>query len=183
MLRRRQVVSLTAIPVLGAGSRIARAADLYEQYLNSPSKQPFVSFLGRQGSLSTVGHAFIGVGVRLDATLIVYERLFGLYPKDGALAGLKSVFGPTSGKLDRDWADMSWDVELTRSIDLTAKAKVVAQLDKWKSDAPEYSLVGNGGANCNILVGDVARSLGMKVPQGAGSTRPWKFIEALKSAN
>lgn len=181
-LKRRQLL-MAGVPLLWAVHRSVHAADLYQDYLNSTSRQPFVSFLGRQGSVSTVGHAFVGVGVRLDATLIVYERLFGLYPKDGALAGLKSVFSPTSGKLDRDWADMAWDTELTRSIDATEKAKILAQFDKWKSSAPKYSLVGNGGANCNSLTGEVARSLGMKVPDSAGTTRPWKFIEALKAAN
>ena len=182
-VHRRSFLVLSTFPWLGSVPRLVRAEDLYDDYINSTSKQPFVGFLARQGSGDSVGHAFVGVGVRLDATLLVYERLFGLYPKNGALAGIKSVFGPVSGKLDATWDDVSWDTELVRVIDAGQKEKVLAQFDKWSSAAPQYSLVANGGMNCNSLVGDVARSLGMKVPNGSGATRPWKFIDALKSAN
>lgn len=161
----------------------ASHADLYDDYINSTSKQPFVAFLGRQATSSTIGHAFVAVGVRLDATLLVYERFFGLYPKDGSLAAVKSVFGPTSGKLDATWEDVTWDTEFRRSISDSQRAQVLTQFGKWSSEAPQYSLTANGGLNCNGLVGDVARSLGMRVPEGAGTTRPWKFIEALKSSN
>lgn len=182
-MHRRTFLALAAVPLWGGFQQSAFAADLYDLYLNSTSKEPFVAFLGREGSTSTVGHAFVGVGVRLDATLIVYERFYGLYPKDGALAAVKSVFTPVSGKLDATWGDVYWDTELNQPIDASQKLKVLAQFDKWSSAAPQYSLVGNGGINCNGLVGDVARSVGMKVPDGSGTTRPWKFIKALKSAN
>ncbi len=181
--RRRILLALGATPFCAGHSLSSRADDLYDDYINSTSKLPFVTFLGRQATLSTVGHAFVGVGVQLDATLLVYERFFGLYPKDGSLAAVKSVFGPTSGKLDATWADVSWDTEFRRYMDDSQKALVLAQFLKWSSDSPDYSLVGNGGINCNGFVADVARSIGMKVPDDAGTTRPWKFIVALKSIN
>lgn len=43
--------------------------------------------------------------------------------------------------------------------------------------------VANDALNCNALVAAVAQSAGLKVPSGPGSTRPWKFIEALKKLN
>lgn len=183
LIRRRTFLVLGTAPLCATLPLQSWAGDLYSDYINSTSKQPFVAFLGRQGSTSTVGHAFVGVGVRLDASLIVYEKLFGLYPKDGALAAIKSVFGPTSGKLDKTWDDLSWDTELIHRLDDSQKAGVLSQFKKWTSSAPAYSLVANGGINCNGLVSDVARSLGMKVPENPGTTRPWIFIEGLKLAN
>lgn len=183
ILRRQMLLVLGSAPVWGFSQHVARAGDLYDDYLNSVSKQPFVAFLARHGTGSTVGHAFIGLGVRLDAGLEVYERFYGLYPKDGSLAAVKSVFSPISGKLNATWDDVSWDAELNRSIDAAQKANVLARFNKWSSAAPQYSLLANGGMNCNTLVGEVAQSLGMQVPSGGGTTRPWKFIEALKSAN
>lgn len=183
VIQRRMFLALGTASWWGGFTIIARAGDLYDDYINSTSKQPFVAFLGRQGSSSTIGHAFVGVGVRLNATLLVYERFYGLYPNNGALAAVKSVFSPVSGKLDASWDDVSWDAELSRSVDANQKVKVLAQFDKWSSAAPQYSLVANGGINCNGLIADVARNLNMNVPGGAGTTRPWKFIEALKAAN
>lgn len=183
VVRRRMLLALGTAPLWGGFQPVARAEDLYDDYINSASKKPFVAFLGRQGTSSTIGHAFVGVGVSLDATLLVYERFYGLYPKNGSLAAIKSVFSPISGKLDATWEDISWDTELNRPIKASQKVKVLAQFEKWSSAAPQYSLVANGGMNCNSLVSDVAQSLGMKVPDGGGSTRPWKFIEALKWAN
>ena len=158
-------------------------ADLYDYYINSVSKRPFVSFLGRKGSSSTIGHAFVGVGVELDAGLLLYERFFGLYPKDGALEGIKSSFGPATGKIDRTWDDLAWDTELRRFIDDQQKSAVLVHFSVWSAAPPKYSLTGNGGINCNGLVSAVVKTVQLKVPDGAGATRPWKFIEALKDLN
>ena len=176
--RRHFCAGLLATPML------VRADDLYDDYINSTSKQPFVAFLGRKGSSDSVGHAFVGVGVQIDAGLRVYERLFGLYSlNDTTLGVIKSIFTPVSGRLDYTWKDVSWDTELRRSIDDDQKKAVLAKFDEWSSAAPQYSLLANGAKNCSALAGAVAGSVGMSVPAGAGSTRPWKYIEALKAAN
>lgn len=175
--RRRALVLLLGAPTLAY-------ADLYDDYINSVSKQPFVAFLGRKGSTETVGHAFVGVGVQIDSGLRVYEQFFGLYPEGGSLAAVKSVLGPVTGTLDYKWSDVSWDTELIKPIDDSTKALVLAKFNEWSnSGAPEYSLIGNGGNNCNGLVGNVANACGMTVPDAAGTMRPWKFIEALKHLN
>jgi len=158
-------------------------ADLYDDYINSVSKKPFVSFLARKGSTSSLGHAFVGVGVELDAGLLLFEKFFGLYPKDGALAGVKSSFGPQSGKIDRTWDDIAWDTELRRFIDEERKASVLQKFQEWNASPPQYSLIGNGGINCNGLVSAVAEAIELTVPSGAATTRPWKFIESLKEHN
>lgn len=174
--RRHFLIAALFIPVMAR-------ADLYEDYVNSTSKKSFVAFLGRKGSSSTIGHAFVGVGVELNAGLHVFERFFGLYPKNGTLAGLKSSFGPQSGALDHTWSDLAWDTELRRFINDHQKTAVMAKFSEWSADAPKYSLIENGGVNCNGLVSAVATSIDLKLPNGAGSTRPWKFIELLKQLN
>lgn len=179
MVSRRSL--LGACIALGSPSVVH--ADLYDDYINSVSKKPFIAFLARSGSTSTIGHAFVGVGIELEAGLLVYERFFGLYPRDGALAGLKSVFSQQSGKLDRTWEDTVWDVELRRFVDANQKAEVMARFAEWSGSAPKYSLTENGGMNCNGLVGAIAKIAGLKVPGNAGSTRPWKYIAQLKALN
>lgn len=177
MLSRRRFVTLTLCTPGAAW------ADLYDDYINSVSKKPFVAFLGRKATTSTIGHAFVGAGIELEAGLLLYERFFGLYPKDGSLAAVKSVFTKQSGKLDRSWDDLAWDTELRRFIDVNQKTAVLALFTKWSADAPSYSLTANDGMNCNSLVGEVAKGVMLRVPSGAGVTRPWKYIDALKALN
>ena len=156
-------------------------SDLYQDYLNSLSKLPFVSFQGRKGGLDTVGHAFVGIGVQIDAGLRIYERLFGLYPDGGTMKAVKSIFTPVSGKLDESWKDLAWDTEIITTIDDDHRKVVLDLFEEWKGSAPEYSLLANGAMNCSSLVSAVAASVDMRVPGGAGSTRPWVFIDTLKA--
>ena len=162
-------------------------ADLYDDYINSTSKQPFVSFLGRKSG--PVGHAFVGLGVKLNANLFVYEYLFGLYPKEGKKLQLKMIFSQVTGDL-RNYADAKdifsdtkWDVELLKDLTAAQHTAVKKQMEIWKVSAPPYNLLANDGKNCNALVGSVATMVGMKDPGGAGTTLPWHYIEALKKAN
>lgn len=174
-MNRRAFLGLLALAASNAH------ADLYDDYMNSTSKEPFVAFLARKGA---PGHAFVALGVRLNAGLKVYERFFGLYPDDtGKLASLKLVFGRTTGRLDYRWADTRWDVAFERSVSPEQMAQVKAQFARWSENTPTYALLGNGGKNCSMLVGDVARSIGMKVPDGAASSLPWDFVESLRNAN
>lgn len=169
--------------IAALGLPIAARAELYDDYINSTSRKSFVAFLGRKGSTSTIGHAFVCLGVELEAGLHVYERFFGLYPKDGALTGLKSSFSSQSGKIDQAWEDLAWDTELRRFISDHQKAAVMAHFTEWSAAPPKYSLTENGGINCNGLVSAVAKSVNLKVPGGSDSTRPWRFIELLKKLN
>lgn len=174
--RRSLCIAMALIPVKSF-------ADLFDDYINSTSKHYFVSFLGRKGTTATIGHSFVGIGIQIEATLRVYERLFGLYPRDGALAAVKSVLTKTSGKIDQSWDDITWDTELFMPIDEAQRKLVLAKFQEWSSNAPKYALLGNGAINCSGLVAEVAKLIGLKVPDGAGTTRPWKYIESLKKAN
>ena len=171
---------LAIIGVGAFGTSFARA-DLYDDYINSTSKLPFVAFLARKG---VPGHAFVGVGVDLRSDLRVYERFFGLYPDNqGKLSSLKLVFGKTSGRLDYKWEDSTWDTMLVKRVAEEEKSAVLKQFQKWSASTPEYSLLGNGGMNCNQLAGDVAKSIKLSVPGGGATMLPWNYIDALKQAN
>lgn len=157
------------------------SADLYDDYINSKSKQPFVAFLARKG---IPGHAFIGIGVRLEAGLIVYERFFGYYPAAGGVASeVKLVFGKVSGAIDYKWKDTIWDETYVVQVDDARKAFAMAVADKWKGADPRYNLFASGGKNCSTFAAEVAASVGLKAPDGAGSMLPASYIEKLKKAN
>ena len=76
--RRQFLRGLIVVPLFGLWSGTA-TADLYDDYTNSVSRQPFVAFLARpsEGDVDKPGHAFVGIGVELDNGLTVYERLLG----------------------------------------------------------------------------------------------------------
>lgn len=159
-------------------------ADLYDEYINSRSKQPFVAFLAREISANSPGHAFVGIGVRLNANLQVYERFYGYYPdSNGKLAAVKMVLSKVSGRLDYRWADSSWTTEYLVNIDDDKRNAVLALTDEWKSSDPKYNLLASGGKNCSVFVGDVAKTIGLKVPGGAGTQFPPAYVAKLKKAN
>ena len=175
--RRRLVVSLPALALLPLPAR----ADLYDDYINSTSKQPFVIFLARKG---IPGHAFVGIGVQLEASLIVYERFFGYYPTGtDTLSQAKLVFGKTSGALDYKWKDTNWDVKYRRDVNDAKRLAALEIADRWQSNDPKYNLFALGGKNCSVFVGEVAVAIGLKSPSGAGSMLPADYIAKLRQVN
>lgn len=180
MLNRRKF-SLLAVATI-ASSRAS--ADLYDDYINSKSKQHFVAFLARKG---VPGHAFVATGVKLEAGLVVYERFFGYYPAgdkaDGKATTVKMVFSKTSGALEYKWSDTNWDVEYVANIDPDKKAAVLAVIDEWRKNDPKYNLFASGGKNCSAFASEVADTAGLKAPAGAGTTLPIDYIRQLKTAN
>lgn len=160
---------------------LSAQADLYDDYINSSSKSPFVAFLARDGF---PGHAFVAVGVHLDSGLMVYERFFGYYPiSDSKLAEAKLVFSKTTGQLDYKWKDTAWQVNYRVAIPEDKKSAVMAVVDKWKSNDPKYNLFALGGKNCSAFAGEVAVAAGLKVVDGAGSMLPIDYIKKLRQAN
>ena len=176
-LSRRKLLAWLSLGTLAAPVR----ADLYDDYINSTSKQPFVAFLARRG---VPGHAFVGIGVTLEAGLTVYERFLGFYPLlDGTPADAKLVFGQTSGALDFKWHDLAWDEKYVVTVDDSKKAAALAVADTWRQSGSQYNMFAAGGKNCSSFVGEVATSIGLKAPGGAGSMFPADYIRALREAN
>ena len=177
---RRNALSLLGTLGLLAAAWPARA-DPYDDYLNSKSKQPFVSFLGRRGA---PGHAFVAVGVKLEAGLIIYERFYGYYPAEGGKANVvKLAFSKVSGKLDHQWADTKWEEEYQVNISDEQREAALKAFDRWKANDPKYNLFASGGKNCSSFAAEVATAVGLKAPAGAGSNFPADYIVKLKAAN
>lgn len=176
-LSRRDLLVFTGLASLGPSA----LADLYDDYVNSTSKRPFVAFLARGGF---PGHSFVGLGVTLEAGLRVFERLYGYYPvADDKVESAKLLFSKTSGAIEQRWKDTSWEVSYILAIGDSERWAVIGVLDRWKSSDPKYNLVASGGKNCSSLVGEVAAEAGLKVPGGAGSLLPVAYIRKLKASN
>jgi len=161
-------------------------ADLYDDYINSTSKRPFVSFLARKspGSVDKPGHSFIAIGTEIDAGLLFYEAIYGYYPADESkLNELKSIFTKVDGILDFKWKDIGWDLEYRVSVYEDKKNAALAVVKTWKSTDPKYNLRANGGKNCSSFAAEVATAVGLKVPSGAGSKLPLTFMTDLKKMN
>ena len=175
--RRQAVVCLPVAALLSLPAR----ADLYDDYINSTSKQPFVIFLARKG---VPGHAFVGIGVQLEASLIVYERFFGYYPVgSNKLSEAKLVFSKTTGALDYKWKDATWDVKYRKDFDDVKRQAALGVADTWQGNDPKYNLFALGGKNCSVFAGEVAKAIGLKVPSGAGSMLQADFIAKLRETN
>ena len=132
MKRREFLLSCIPLMVLSAISEPA-FADLYDDYINSVSKRPFVSFLAREspGSIDKPGHAYIGVGVELDNGLLVYEKLLGYYPVDESTWGeIKASFSTASGELKSKIDDVAWDVEFRVNTDDTGHSNALDVADR-----------------------------------------------------
>lgn len=186
MKRREFVLSCIPLMVLSAITRPA-FADLYDDYINSVFKKPFVSFLAREspGSIDKPGHAYIGVGVELDNGLLVYEKLLGYYPVDELTWGeIKASFSTASGELKSKIDDVAWDVEYRVDTDDTGHSKALAVADRWMASDPKYNLFANRGKNCSSFVSEIATALGLKLPNDdPGATWPVNYIQKLKAMN
>jgi hypothetical protein len=181
-VRRRVILAVIACNLMPA----AAYADLYDDYINSVSKRPFVAFLARNspGSSGFPGHSYVGIGVELDNGLLVYERLFGYFPvSESVLNEVKAVFTNVSGDLHSKIEDVAWQVELRIPVDSAKHDAALAVADRWKASDPKYNLLANGGKNCSSFAAEVAQAVGLKTPSGAGSTLPVNYIMALKKLN
>lgn len=183
IFRRRTVLALAAAP-LSIQFFTSCSSDLYNIYHQNTLRRPFIAFFGRQGPPNALGHAFIGTGVSLDGELDVYERFFGVFSKhDGVSTAVKSRFTRTSGQINAPWKNAKWDTEIRRPINEAQRVVVLSRFDKWEMATPQYSLLANEGRNFNLLVDDIAASAGLILPVGADTTRPEKYIDALKAKN
>ena len=161
-------------------------ADLYDDYINSTSKLPFISFLARKSPNASgkPGHSFVAVGTDVDASLIFYHSIFGYYPSTiDAMTQIKAIFTRVKGVIKFDWADLTWDVAYKVRIDDPKRDAALAVVNKWNSSDPGYNLLANSGKNCSSFAAEIAQSIGLKVPSGAGSKLPLTYMTELRDLN
>jgi hypothetical protein len=182
MDRRSLLLALGFSPIA-----FAAKADLYDDYINSISKQPFVSFMARGPSTSPIslaGHAFVAVGTELDNGELFYEAIFGFYPDGtGAATDVKMILSTVPGVLKFTWPDLAADTKYRVNVTSDQKAAALAAATQWTVDHPNYNLFANGGMNCNAFAAAVAAAIGLTAPSAPGTTLPVAFIQALKAMN
>jgi len=182
-----QICRRTALAFAFLFSRSSQTrADLYDDYINSRSRQRFVSFLARtsDGRLGKPGHSYVAVGIELDNGLRVYERLFGYYPRtETAFEEVKAVFTRVSGDLRSQIRDVAWQVEYRVPVDDAKHRAALAVVQRWSATDPGYNLFANGGRNCSSFAAEVAQAIGLRVPSGAGSKYPIDFMSELRDIN
>lgn len=164
----------------------AATADLYDDYINSTSKLPFITFLARDsdGFTKLPGHAFVGLGVDVEAGLRVYEKLLGYYPKNETfLEEIKASYSRVSGRLDAKFEDVLWKVEYRVRLTEAQRMAVQQVIDRWMANDPKYSLTAFGGKNCNVLAAEIARAISLKIPANPGTTLPVLYIAKMKQMN
>jgi hypothetical protein len=156
-------------------------ADLYDDYLNSVSKVPFVAFLVRGGF---PGHAIVAIGVELDNGLLFYESILGYYPKDQSIMGdIKATLSAVPGVLEFQFKDLSWEINYRIVVTETQKQAALAVAKTWLASDPKYNLLALGGKNCSVFAGEVAKAIGLKVPSGPGRKLPIDFVRELSALN
>jgi len=139
MLTRRIFILSSAVLLV---SPLSVRADLYDDYINSVSKQPFVSFFARDDTLT--GHAFVALGTELDNGLTVYEGIFGYYPANsGKMDVVKTLVG-TEGVVSFKENDYPSKIRYRKNVDEETKEKAKAVLSSWQSNDPGYALFGDG---------------------------------------
>lgn len=161
-------------------TRAARA-DLYDDYINSVSRQPFVSFFARDDTAT--GHAFVAIGTELDNGLTVYEGIYGYYPKNGTKQAMK-IYVSERGVVTFKENDYPSSIKFRKNVDNNAKKKALEVFSRWNQNDPKYNILAVGGKNCNSLVKEVATSIGLKIPtENPGLVFPADYITKLKSEN
>ncbi len=161
-------------------------ADLYDEYINSRSRQRFVAFLARtsDGRMGKPGHSYVGIGVELDNGLRVYERLFGYYPRsETTFEEVKSTFTRVSGDLRSQIRDVAWQVEYRVPVDDAKYRAALGVVQRWSANDPGYNLFANGGRNCSSFASEVAQAIGLRVPSGAGSKFPIDVMTEFRNLN
>ena len=178
MLIRRLVLALAV--TLSAVASVAYA-DLYDDYINSRSRQSFVSFFARSDTVS--GHAFVAVGTELDNGLTVYEGIYGYYPESGDKKFSK-FRGSDRGMITFKENDYPSSIRYRNNVYDTKNKAVLEVFKKLKSDDPRYNLLTIYGKSCNNLAKEIAGKLGLRIPTGeSGFIFPTNYITNLRDLN
>jgi len=140
----------------------------------------FVEFRSRYAL--TYGHTYVVFGRVNDAGQIVNPEVAGLAPAStsavpyvlGHFVPVPSETGWSDGDLEEKYRSASWRVML----DQTEYRNVVAYIRKLQASSPVWQA---SVYNCNAFTGDIARSMGYKVP--SKYLRPQQFITELREIN
>jgi hypothetical protein len=140
----------------------------------------FVEFRSRYAL--TYGHTYVVFGSLNEAGQAVNPEVAGLAPASksqipyflGHFIPVPSETGWSDGDLEEKYRSASWRVMLNQA----EYSEVVAYIRKLQASSPVWEAT---GYNCNSFAGDIARSMGYKVP--SRYLRPQQFITELREMN
>jgi hypothetical protein len=140
----------------------------------------FIEFRSRYAL--TYGHTYVVFGRVNEAGQAVNPEVAGLAPASksavpymlGHFVPVPSETGWSDGDLEEQYRSASWRVML----DEGEYSRVVAYIRKLKASSPVWQA---SIYNCNAFTGDIARSMGYKIP--SPYLRPQQFITQLREMN
>lgn len=140
----------------------------------------FVEFRARYAL--SYGHTYVVFGRMNKAGQAINPEVAGLHPKStspvpyvlGHFVPVPAETGWSDGDLEEQYRAASWRVMLTKPEYDEAVAKIrKRQANSYLWQASVY--------NCNAFTGDIARSMGYKVP--SRYLRPQQFVTQLREMN
>jgi hypothetical protein len=140
----------------------------------------FIEFRSRYAL--SYGHSFVVFGRLGPNGEMINPEVAGLAPKSddpgvymlGHVTPVPASTGETDGDLEEEYISARWRVMLSEA----EYRKVVADIRKLQANSPVWHAA---LYNCNAFVGDIARSMGYKVPFHWLS--PQQYITRLKEMN
>jgi len=147
---------------------------------NNVSSKPILEFRARPPTTipPSPGHAFVFIGRVLDNGMTVFYAAGGFYPENNTVKNV--LLGPGNIKYKID--DMKSDQVFRVNISPEQEDLVKYILTNWDSKA--YNIAWQ---NCVSLQRDIAKSIGLKVPEfdpkNLGAEIPSNFVAALRTSN
>jgi hypothetical protein len=156
----------------------------------SPPDQALEKDLRAPGSKSTLtvvlcarsgvpGHAMVVLGKDDEKQRACTVHAFGFYPNGGA-----GVLGPVPGKIADEFREGrglggSGACRIILRVDPKQFEKVESVHRRW-SEKKDYRVL---QSDCVTFVGEVAATLGLKVPDRSQAKLPTTFVERLRELN
>ncbi|MEI8289916.1 MAG: hypothetical protein WCH99_10620 [Verrucomicrobiota bacterium] len=146
----------------------------------SEENKYYLVFCARGGS--PTGHAFVAWGKDSFEAKACQASAFGLYPKGGAAAIAKSMFGPVPGKIVEESLASKTTYRLIVQVDSTQYAAAEkVRVKKWNTVMEnKYELL---VTDCTTFISDVAREIKLKRPERAEYMFPESFLREMIRLN
>ena len=167
-------VASVAPSVTGAGGATAANSSQYNDL------RYFIEFRSRYAL--TYGHTYVVFGRVNEVGQAVNPEVAGLHPAStsevpyvlGHFVPVPAETGWSDGDLEEPYRSASWRVMLNEA----EYRDVVATIRKLQASSPVWQA---SVYNCNAFTGDIARSMGYKIP--SKYLRPQQFITKLREMN
>lgn len=159
---------------------VATTATVGAQSVPNAKKRYFIEFRSRYAL--SYGHSYVVFGQSNGAGQMIDPQVAGLAPAShdaipyvlGHLVPVPAETGRSDGDLEEEYRSASWRVML----DEAEYRKVVAYIRKLQAQSKLWQA---SVYNCNAFTGEIAKSMGYKVP--AIWLRPQQFITTLREIN